>query len=295
MKRKKMSWRPEVGGFLTRILASIKRLGQDELGTEVVQLVLILPIVIGLLWSSFEIWQLMDLRSAVHSTAAQATRYISAYAAPPDEVDDPVLPEQIVWNIEQLIDNSLGGRRGILGSGLDWEINWYWIVDPERAVWDGNVIEVEDGVAFVQGLECTNYVANEQFGIELLVSVPWRTILFGLGRRSETDYVLNLREVAMGSVPCAPYCNLHAGIQGMSVEEDECTVTIGWSFDCSYIPNEVQVWLGGEGSGVLVCRTFMPIAEPRCNVTVPRGSSTLQVIAFGGAHRMTANVPVVCP
>ena len=124
-----MSWRPEVGGFLTRILASIKRLGQDELGTEVVQLVLILPIVIGLLWSSFEIWQLMDLRSAVHSTAAQAARYISAYAAPPDEVDDPVLPEQIVWNIEQLIDNSLGGRRGILGSGLDWEINWYWIVE----------------------------------------------------------------------------------------------------------------------------------------------------------------------
>ena len=194
-------------------------------------------------------------------------------------------------NIERLVGDSLTKERGILGDALTWEMRWYWVIHADSAAWDGNVTLVEDGVAFVQGLECTDDVANEQFGLELLVTVPWRTILFGLGRRSQADYALSLREVAVGAVPCEPYCELHAGIQGVSVEEDECVVTIGWDFDCSYIPNEVQVWLADE----LVCRTFSPVAEPRCVVAVPRGASTLDVIALAGRHRMEAHVPVDCP
>ena len=69
---------------LARLRGLLSRFGRDELGTEVVQFVLILPIAVGLLWSGFEIWQLMDLRSTVRSTVAQAVRYVSAYAAPPD-------------------------------------------------------------------------------------------------------------------------------------------------------------------------------------------------------------------
>jgi|YNPNPStandDraft_1061719.scaffolds.fasta_scaffold40515_3 hypothetical protein len=263
-------------------------LGHDQRGSQVIQIILAVPIVLGILWSSFEIWQIMSLKAAVRTTVAQAARYVTSFAELPDAIMDRPSTVEIRQNVERLVSESLSRQRGNLGDALTWELTWYQVVDPTDPRWEGNVVLL-DALDPLAGLVC-----NDQFGLRLRVRVPWSTVILGLGGSSRSVSMLELEDTAVGGIPCFPYCEVKATARILSSGPGGCRIEVCWSFDCSYEPDRVEVWL----DGVRVHQTNNPVGQPcvRLSESVPSGRTVqIRVDAYGGRRKSSATVAVGCP
>lgn len=269
---------------LTRKLGALwKAWFEDEAGAEIVQFVLALPILLGVVWTSFEAWQVISLREAVRATVAQAGRYVTAYGAPPEIADAPPDPDTICWGVEQLVARSLAQQRGNLGDNLAWTLRWYKVLDPSSARWEGNLVEMSCQ-ELLSEFEC-----NQQFALELEVSVPWQTVLFGLGRSVTTREVLRITDSVTGSAPCLPYFDLW--VWG-SVAPDSCRARVCWGFDSSYAPNRCEIWV----AGTLLETVYNPV-DGQCHepVYLPPGGGSVDVVCYGGRRETSNNVDLDCP
>jgi Flp pilus assembly protein TadG len=286
-------WRPRL---------RLRHLLSDERGSEIVQLALVLPILLGILWSAFEIRQITALRTRVRDTAAQVARYMTGFAAQPDIYQDPeaLQAQEIYANLDLLVSNGLSGRYGTVeGHALTWDITWYRVNDPFDANWEGNHTAIantpEEVLAFIASLACDRYPNapgnNAQFALQLRVSVPWRTVLLGLGQISTRDFALELRELAMGAVPCKPYLILTVTTDPPEPVPGGCNVVVHWEFEASYAIERIEVWRGEER----LARIMNPLNRGRCSVSVPTGTSTLMVQVMSGNHLVERELTIDCP
>lgn len=270
---------------------------RDELGAELIQFVLALPIVLGLVWTAFEAWQLMSVRAAVRTTTAQAARYVTAFGAPLEVQGPPPNPGMICAGVRQLVTESLAQQRGNLGDNLDWTIRWYQVLDSSDSRWEGNValacIQSMDGI----GDDCcagllSALVCNDQFAVELEVSVPWQTVVFGLDRSATTTSVLRIAERATGSAPCVPYCSIEVGGRTISGGDEGCIAEVcwGWQNKCTYEPDRCQVYVDDE----LVATVYNPRYDNCRRVEVPVGGASVEVICLGGRREASDSVTISC-
>ena len=264
----------------SRLVEAIALFLGDELGSGLIQFVMVLPLLLALFWTSFEIWQLMSLRAALRTTAAQAARYVTAFALPDGFYQRhryPPIP--VCEGVRNLVINSLSGYRGILGDRLgEPEITLYWIRDPSKPEWEGNVepgIPFADCNAFLSGLKpddpadegggaCDGRITYRQFGIRLRVEVPWVRVLFGLGRSSSTRFTLTLADTAVGAITCLPRCcdeGLRVRAFGLrDCTDTSCTVTVRWDLgECDFVPR-IQI-RQGERELLTIDNPEVPIGQ----------------------------------
>ena len=265
----------------------LKRLARDESGAELIEFGLVLPILLGLLWTFFQAYQLVSLKGAVHAAVAQAARYVTTYgalAASRDELrnlrdpnlvlPDPPGAQQIKDNVDQIIANALGRFPGVVVEPLAW----YLVTNRLDPSWEGNTELIADPVAWLDSLRCED--PYPQFALRLTVRIPWRWVIFGYSAEPppETGQILDVVEYAQGTITCFPRCNcsmLRASV------EDCSTMYIEWQFDrCSYRPNIITIEIGGQ------CWDVVTIDQLEGNVTigVPRGSYDYRVTAWSGTH-----------
>ena len=284
---------------------TIRRFLRDELGSELIQFVMVLPLLLALFWTSFEIWQLMSLRAALRTTAAQAARYVSAFALPDGFYQGhryPPIP--VCEEVRNLVIDSLSGYRGTLGDRLgEPEITLYWIRDPSEPMWEGNV---EPGISFancnefLSGLKpndpqdegvgaCDGRISYRQFGIELRVEVPWIRVLFGMGRSSSNRFTLVLADTAVGAITCLPTCcDDGLMVQTVAVRDcsgDSCTVTVRWDLgQCDFVPR-IQITQGGRDLAT-IDNPDVPVGQADVfRVNAPAGelsSVTVEVVGRQG-------------
>lgn len=267
-------------------LGWLHRLRSEEKGSELVQFVLVVPLLAALMWSSFEAWQMMTLKSSVRSTAAQAARYVTAFVGTPEEVAQRPSSLQIRDGVEQLVAASFSRQRGVLGDALNWRLTWFRIIDPTNPRFEGNVIELDPGDPLAQ------VVCNDQFAIRLDVDVPWRTVLFGYKEVERSDYILHLSDTAVGASPCAPYCSVNAYIASFSSSVSGCRAELCWSFQCSYEPDRLEVMDGTTR----IFQTFAPMSDQCTMVSVPPTTTTqLMIRAYGGRRTVEDYVTITCP
>lgn len=287
-----------------RALATIGRFVCDELGSELIQFVMVLPLLLALFWTSFEIWQLMSLRAALRTTAAQAARYITAFALPDGFYERhryPPIP--VCEGVRNLVLSSLSGYRGILGDRLgEPEITLYWIRDPSVPLWEGNVepgISFADCSAFLSGLKpndpadegdgaCDGRISYRQFGIRVQVEVPWVRVLFGLGGASSSRFTLALADTAVGAITCFPAC-CEEGLRARVLDvygctEDTCTVVVQWDLgQCDFAP---RIEIGQGGASIVIDNPDIPVGQAVVpGVYAPMGrlsSVTVSVIGRKG-------------
>lgn len=274
---------------------------RDERGSEIVQLALVLPILVGILWSAFEIRQIITLRTRVRDTAAQVARYVSGFGAQldPDKYTGALQAQQIYDNINLLVSNALSVSYGTVeGHDLAWELTWYRINDPFDADWEDNHTEIDNDpasvLAFIASLACDRIPStpdnNAQFAVQLSISVPWRTVLLGLGGTSTRDFTLNLRELAMGAVPCQPYLILTVTADPPEPGPGGCDVVVHWKYEGSYTIESIEILGGGER----LARIFNPLNPGQQSVFVPAGTDTLTIWAISGDHLIERQVSVNC-
>lgn len=274
--------------FSRPFLRLLRRFGKDETGSELVQFVLILPIFIAFLWGAFEFWQMMTLKSAMRVAVAQAARYVTAFAALPDTINQRPESYRVYQSAEGLIDAAMARERSIFGSALTpdmWEIRWYRVNNPEDPRWQGNLIllDVQDPLA---DLEC-----NDQFAIEVIARIPWRTIVFGLTGSRATDFALELSDIAMGGLPCLPECQTFAWVNSYSAGPGGCRVQIGWEFDCSYLPDRLEIRFQDR-----VWRVVAPLSPGYQVIQLAPGESGVaEIVTFGGSQMSYVGVNVGCP
>jgi hypothetical protein len=222
----------------------------DERGAELVEFAMLLPILVGLFWIIFEARQLSSLRDDLRTATAQAARFVTAYIVPPaDEVYFPRLPYvpgteprtlEIRNRAEQIIRESLASKRGILGDVLIVRIDWYEILDPQIPDWRGNSIPLGSADPLA------NLGPNDHFAMRVQVDVPWRTILFGVGGSTQSDYNLTLVDTTVGATPDQPFCEFDISADAGGGSGGDCPLTICWDIDCSYQPRALAVYLNGE-------------------------------------------------
>ena len=149
-----------------------------------------------------------------------------------------------------------------------------------------NAIET-DCMSLVSGMQC-----NDQFGIRLTTSVPWRTVIFGVGGNTTSDWTLNMTETAIGASPCLPYCSMYLG-GGVVVPggPEGCIAEVCWGFDCSYQPDRAEIYV----DGVLVSETYNPVFDNCYRTEVPVGLTEIKVTAYGGKRETTSSVTIRCP
>jgi hypothetical protein len=240
----------------------------DERGAELVQFAMLLPILVGIFLIFSEARRLTSLRDDLRAATAQAARFVTAYIVPPlDEVYEPSVPYrpttlEIRDKAEQIIRESLASKRGILGDALTVRIDWYEILDPTIPDWRGNSILL-DPVDPLAGLE-----ANDQFAMRVQVDVPWRTVLFGLGRPTQSDYNLTLVDTTVGATPDQPFCEFEITVAVDQGGSGDCAMHICWTIDCSYQPRTLVVWLNGERY-----RTIQDPVSDCITVDIDRGGS----------------------
>jgi hypothetical protein len=268
---------------LSSVLRSLKRFWSDELGAELIQFVLVLPIMLGLVWTAMEGWQLMTLRAAVRSTTAQAARYMTAFGAS-YESRAPMAPEDVCANVEYLVAESLSRQSGNLGDHLAVTMRWYRFLDPTSPLWEGNAIETS----------CTelllDYECNDVFGLSMEVAVPWQTVIFGLTSSSTTTEMLRFSESATGVAPCLPYCDVRTSGYIRSGGSSGCRAEVCWSLDCSYQPNSCEILV----NGAVAHRQPAPLQSQCFEVTLPPGTSSIQVRCYGGRRESTGATTLSC-
>lgn len=285
-----------------RMATTIGRFLSDELGSELIQFVMVLPLLMALFWTSFEIWQLMSLRAALRTTAAQAARYVTAFALPDGFYQQhryPPIP--VCEGVRNLVIDSLSGYRGILGDRLgEPEITLYWVRDPSEPLWEGNVepgISFADCNVFLKGLKpddladegdgaCDGRISYRQFGITLRVEVPWIRVLFGLGSSSSTRFTLTLTDTAVGAITCFPSCcdeGLRVRAFGLrDCADNSCTVTVRWDLgECDFVPR-IQI-RQGEIELLTIDNPEVPVGQADVfRVHAPVGALSLVTVEVVG-------------
>ena len=281
-------------GWFARLCTRFVSFARDELGSEVVEFALVIPIVVGLVWTSFEFWQLLSLRASVRTTTSQVARFITAYAAPPDTLEDAMRGDEACWRISQLIDASLRNRHGNMGDALAWDVHFYKILDANSPYWEGNVGEMDCLTLFApgSGLQC-----NDQFGVKLNVSVPWLEVIFGLTGSSTNRTTISFSDTAVGAAPCMPYGDVRASGGTLSCGPGGGQVEICWTFDASFVPDLIEVYRGNPDSSPPVYTQINPSPYGGCSpsIIIPVGASTLTVKAYGGDREMYDSVVLTCP
>ena len=182
---------------------------RDQRGSELVEFVLVLPLLIAVVWGAFEIYQLVSLRSVVRTTATQLAHYVGSYGAPYQEADYVPDPDEICAQLNALAASSLADYQGPLGDSVTASASWYRILDPHSSRWEGNIEPVQCYSLIAD--QIANRVCNEQFAVVLNVSVPWQTVIFGLDGNTIENWDLSMSETAMSALPCMPYFTVDAG------------------------------------------------------------------------------------
>ncbi len=265
------------------VLQSLKRFWSDELGAELIQFVLVLPIMLGLVWTSMEGWQLMSLRAAVRSTTSQAARYVTAFANS-DESRAPMAPEDLCAGVQYLVTESLSRRSGNLGDHLAVTMRWYRFLDPTSPLWEGNAIETSC-LELLLGYEC-----NDVFGLSIEVAVPWQTVIFGLTSTSTTTEMLRFSDTATGVAPCLPYCDVRVSGNVRSGGISGCRAETCWSLDSSYQPDSCEIFV----NGALAHRQAAPLEYQCFEVLLPPGPSSIEVRCYGGQREATGATTLNC-
>lgn len=272
------------------IAATWGRFSRDQWGVETAEVILAVPLVVGLVWSALEIWQIMSLRSAVRSAVSQAARYVTAYAV--STPNRPYDPGQVAWGVEDIIQDTLSRRRGMMGDALQWDIVWYHVYDTSAPDWDENIIgyPMAETIYFLHGLQC-----NDQFGLKLRVAVPWRTVLFGLKGTTDREWVLRIHDTAVGAVPCTPEgCEFDDFNPARDVDvgepiDGQCQVRICWRFkwehSFTYLPQ--HVWIVDDHGELLTLTTgtwpqeaVNGVTPGNCvTVRIPEGRTDITIVA----------------
>jgi hypothetical protein len=262
---------------------------------------LALPILVGVLWGGFEIWQITTLRAKLRVAAAQVARYMTAYAAQPDPIQNPgaLQAAQIQQNAEQIARDALAGTYGFAGQqDMDVDVTWYRVLDPASARWDGNVSAIpqnpESVLAFVQSLRCNRIPYspenNAQFGAQLTISVPWRAVLFGLGEARARSFDLVLQEITMGAVPCVPYGIYELSVDVVQPVPGGCDMVVRWDILASYEIERIEIAVPGEST----VRIQSPTVEGQRSIFVPRGTEGILVAIISGDHTVNRTLAVTC-
>lgn len=258
----------------------------DQSGSELIQFVLVLPILVAFVWACFEIWQLMTLRSAARAAVAQAARYVTGYTGLPDTIPNRPTTLEIRQSAEQIIGAALAREHGLFGGAATWDVAWYKVNDPGNFRWDGNVSEL-DAFDPLATLLC-----KDQFGIRLHMRVPWTTVVFGFAGTPPSPANLEMTDTAVGALPCLPVCELHPWVNAFSQGPGGCRVEVCWEFDCTFEPGRVEIWQGPN----LLWFTDAPLDDTCAVVNLANGSGSVTVIAFGGQRQMSWPVlPGGCP
>ena len=291
------------------IWATLRRFFDDELGVESVQFVLVVPIVLGILWTGFEVWQIVTLRTRVRNTVSEAARYVSAYGALNENlVGEPYYEDGDICNsVRMLVSASLSEGQSTLGSRvLDYTtVRWYAIKDPTDPHWAGNAFETSclgllshlRGTA--EGSEPRDFYERGFFGVRIDVTVPWHTVIFGLGGFSDSDFVLRISDTAVGSTTNIPYAQPSA--EDISINCDPggaegCACEVRWRFDhFSYVPDRVEVFVGEDSAGVFTIAGERP--EPVGgwpSIDVPPEGENVEVVFYGDGRRSSAGEYATC-
>ncbi|MBN1399959.1 MAG: pilus assembly protein [Anaerolineae bacterium] len=303
---------------------AVKRFLQDERGAEVIQFALVLPLFVGIVWFSTDVWQLMTLRAAVRSTATQAARYISEYAAPPEEVilENPeiVTPQRLCDGVAEIIATGLGRQRGNMGDNLQASVGLHKVANPMDSSNAADNVELLCGsnldpdrgefypyMPLADWHQCCSLnpgltlECNDQFVLVLHVEVPWRTLLLGLDRASTEDRAIVFDEVAMGTAPCQPFLRIEgvsAGVPPGGGGPGGCVVRVSWNIESSMVPDRVEIWAGNRSSPYDMETLYAPqtVTVNEATLRIPFGSApTIYVRAYAGAREEQGSQQVSCP
>ena len=282
-----MKQTPACSGKQPRSL--LHRLRRDEVGAELVQLALVIPIVVGLVWFSFEAFQIVALRATVRDTVSQVSRYITAFAAPSDTIiENPqtLRPDEVCQGIQELVGSSLASSRGNLGDSVSWEVLFFKVNDAMVSDWEGNLTPL-DCWQLVNTLQC-----NEQFVVSLRIWVPWRKVLLNLGGASTTDMMLDLSDTAVGTAPCLPYLNVRGEARLVSEGPGGCTAEVCWLFEGSFVPERIEIYRGGEDYPAHAADN--PVSGGCATIPIPAGrQTTLTIKAIAGLREETVTLPPI--
>jgi len=235
-----------LGGLSVR--SAVRALLSDDLGAELIEFALAIPILLGVVLAGIQFWEIMSLRAATRTATAQIARYIVAYGARARQEDPaPYTPrpaEDVCLGMQFILDRALAQYRARMAGAVSPPmLTWYLFADPANPAWGGNATPVllscED---FLAGLKC-----NQQFGVQVDVAVDWTVVFFGLkGSSSETRSFV-MTERAVGAGPCAPYCKFKECRANKASEgPDGCEVDVEWVLDCSYLPSYLKVVVGDK-------------------------------------------------
>jgi Flp pilus assembly protein TadG len=249
-----------------------KRLRSDERGSELVEFVLVLPILAGVLYTSFQIWQIVSLKTALRHTTAQAVRYVSAFAKLPDRLQDPLppTPAEIEQSVNLMIETAMGPyqSKGLIAGTP--QLAWFRFADPNNPAWNGNAVPAIP-LDVLSNSQCA-----DQFALQVKVVVPWRTVFFGFPQGKQSGFTMNMTETSVGALACAPDCQVQLGNVGTG-----CAANICWNFtDCSFMLDAVEVWVGGTR-----CNVRANPGKSGCiPCQLPPGTTQVRVRFVSGGH-----------
>jgi hypothetical protein len=136
-------------------------------------------------------------------------------------------------------------------------LHYYWVQDPTNPNAGGNWQGPLDCASFLaaidaQAMACQREETPQsprpriQFVVEMVVEVPWRTLILGRFDRPVSDetVAITLMERAVGNITCPPRCVMETAqlITIQPAGAGHCLVTL-WvrypRFKCSFIPGRV--------------------------------------------------------
>ena len=255
------------------IQSTDKGLWRQERGAEAVQLALLIPIVVGVILTAWNTFQLVSLRSKMRSTASQMAQYITAYAVPPVEEIEP-RPDLCV-GLEALVYGNFVHAKTNVGDPIVPRVMLYVINDPMSPEFLGNRTPV-DCWTLDDRLQ-----ANQQFAVEMVAEVNW----LWLGRDTsvfwgwaEDVFSLTLTERAFGVAPGEAYFELRDPTYAMMGEgPGGCRADVYWVRDSSFLPDRYEIYLNNDAPANLL-ETLPPDATFVENVELPPGGTSTILI-----------------
>jgi len=225
---------------------------RSERGSQIVQLALVIPIIMLLLYGYFEVWRVMQARDALQEGAFQAVLYFSTYGY--DEQTQTLLPE--AWDVAQeiIVENVRG--TGIVDdedlAGLELYIHY----DPAK-------------------MEC-----DDLFTVEAVL--PLTLHFTPLARR------MSLREERVGNYQCEPPA-FDIDVLWPSDGYVGCPGEVRFQPNCYTSPVLVQVRVKSRGSLHYESPWFSATcAQPAVHVfpPVPSGGWEISVCAQGARSEL---------
>jgi hypothetical protein len=154
----------------------MKKPTRDERGSvDLIQLVLVLPIFVLLLYGSFEIWKIVSVKQSLGAATYQAARCRSVYSKcnqVPSMEDDDFRCERVLLN--ELEDNSFVDGEDLVGVEIRYRNE------------DGDVICVlaVNQHLMPEKISCqqdpTQLGRNQKFDVEAALFLPWPIVVPGL-------------------------------------------------------------------------------------------------------------------